>query len=52
MMEHSMQTLQRKRFYPMWLAGLLLALVATWAQADFKMIDTDGKTHTLSGYKG
>jgi thiol-disulfide isomerase/thioredoxin len=52
MMEHSMQTLQRKRFYPMWLAGLLLALAATWAQADFKMTDTDGKTHSLSGYKG
>lgn len=47
-----MQTLQRKRFYPMWLAGLLLALAATWAQADFKMTDTDGKAHTLSGYKG
>ena len=47
-----MQTLQRKRFYPMWLAGLILALAASWAQADFKMTDTTGKTHTLSGYKG
>ncbi|MDP2029996.1 MAG: TlpA disulfide reductase family protein [Thiobacillus sp.] len=47
-----MQTLQRKRFYPMWLAGLLLALAASWAQADFKMTDTSGKTHSLSGYKG
>jgi thiol-disulfide isomerase/thioredoxin len=37
----------------MWLAGLLLALMASWAQAvDFKVTDTNGKTHTLSGYKG
>jgi thiol-disulfide isomerase/thioredoxin len=37
----------------MWLAGLFLALMASWAQAaDFKVTDTDGKTHTLSGYKG
>ena len=28
-------------------------LTASWAQAaDFKVTDTDGKTHTLSGYKG
>ena len=48
-----MQTLQRKRFYPMWLAGLLLACTTSWAQAaDFKVTDTNGKTHTLSGYKG
>jgi len=48
-----MQTLQRTRFYPMWLAGLLLALMGSWAQAaDFKVTDTQGKTHTLSGYKG
>jgi thiol-disulfide isomerase/thioredoxin len=48
-----MQTLQSVRFYPMWLAGLLLALAASWVQAaDFKVTDTDGKTHTLSGYKG
>jgi len=48
-----MQTLQRKRFYPMWLAGLLLACTASWAQAaDFKVTDTNGKIHTLSGYKG
>ena len=48
-----MQTLQRQRFYPMWLGGLLLALAATWAQAaDFRLTDTQGKTHTLSGYKG
>ena len=48
-----MQTLHRQRFYPMWLAGLLLALTVSWTQAaDFKMTDTQGKTHTLSGYKG
>jgi thiol-disulfide isomerase/thioredoxin len=48
-----MQTLQGSRFYPMWLAGLLLALAASCAQADgFKMTDTAGKTHTLAGYKG
>lgn len=48
-----MRTLQRKQFYPMWLAGLLLALSVSWAQAaDFRVTDTDGKTHTLSGYKG
>jgi len=52
-MEKPMQTLQRTRFYPMWLAGLLLALMGSWAQAaDFKVTDTQGKTHTLSGYKG
>lgn len=48
-----MQTLQSIRFYPMWLAGLLLALASSWVQAaDFKVTDTNGKTHTLSGYKG
>ena len=48
-----MQTLQRSRFYPMWLAGLFLALMALGVQAaDFKVTDTLGKTHTLSGYKG
>ena len=48
-----MRTLQRVQFYPMWLAGLLLMLSASWAQAaDFKLTDTTGKTHTLSGYKG
>jgi thiol-disulfide isomerase/thioredoxin len=53
MMEKIMQTLQRTRFYPIWLAGLLLALMGSWAQAaDFKVTDTQGKTHTLSGYKG
>ena len=37
----------------MWLAGLLLALAAGWSQAaDFRLTDTTGKTHTLSGYKG
>ena len=48
-----MQTLQRQRFYPMWLGGLLLLLSAAWAQAaDFTLTDTTGKTHALSGYKG
>jgi len=37
----------------MWLAGLLLALMASWVQAaDFRVTDTNGKTHTLAGYKG
>jgi thiol-disulfide isomerase/thioredoxin len=37
----------------MWLAGLVLAVLAGWVQAaEFKVTDTSGKTHTLSGYKG
>jgi thiol-disulfide isomerase/thioredoxin len=37
----------------MWLVGLLLMLMAPWVQAaDFRVTDTNGKTHTLSGYKG
>ena len=37
----------------MWLAGLLLASMVSGAQAaDFKVTDTNGKTHSLSGYKG
>jgi thiol-disulfide isomerase/thioredoxin len=37
----------------MWLLGLLLALAASWAQAaDFRVTDTEGKSHSLSGYKG
>jgi len=52
-MEKPMRTLQRVQFYPMWLAGLLLALTVSWAQADgFRVTDTTGKTHTLAGYKG
>ncbi len=48
-----MQTLRKGRFYPMWLAGLLLALTAAWAHADgFQVTDTTGKTHSLAGYKG
>ncbi|MHB1353178.1 MAG: TlpA family protein disulfide reductase [Thiobacillus sp.] len=48
-----MQTLQRGRFYPMWLGALLLTLAASVAQAaGFKVTDTNGKTHTLAGYKG
>jgi len=48
-----MQTLQEKRFYPMWFGALMLALAASVAQAaGFKVTDTNGKTHTLDGYKG
>ncbi|MDP3584716.1 MAG: TlpA disulfide reductase family protein [Thiobacillus sp.] len=48
-----MQIEQGRQVYPMWLAGLLLALTVTWAQAaDFRVTDTKGKVHTLSGYKG
>jgi thiol-disulfide isomerase/thioredoxin len=48
-----MHMFQSSRFYPMWLAGLFLAFMALGAQAaDFKVTDTQGKTHTLSGYKG
>jgi len=37
----------------MWLAGLLLALMVSATQAaDFKVTDTNGKPHSLSGYKG
>lgn len=40
----------------MWLAGLCLAAltltVASAQAADFKVTDTKGTTHTLSGYKG
>ena len=51
-----MQTLQRSRFYPMWLTGLFLAaltlMTVSVQAADFKVTDTKGKTHSLSGYKG
>lgn len=48
-----MRTLQRTQFYPMWLGGLLLLLTGAWAHAaDFRLTDTQGNTHTLSGYKG
>ena len=37
----------------MWLGALLLTLAASVAQAaGFKVTDTNGKTHTLAGYKG
>lgn len=37
----------------MWFGALLLALAASVAQAaGFKVTDTNGKTHTLDGYKG
>jgi len=48
-----MRIWQKKRFYPMWLAALSLALTASWAHAEgFQGTDTAGKTHTLAGYKG
>ena len=48
-----MQMEQGRQVYPKWLVGLLLALAVSWAQAaDFRVTDTKGKTHTLSGYKG
>ena len=48
-----MRILQKKRFYPMWLLALALALTAPWAHAEgFRVTDTAGKTHTLAGYKG
>lgn len=48
-----MQKQKTARFYPMWLMALVLALTAGWAQArDFTLVDVDGKTHTLAGYKG
>lgn len=48
-----MQTVQGVRFYPMWLAGLVLMLAASWVQAaDFQVTDTDGKSHRLSDYRG
>jgi thiol-disulfide isomerase/thioredoxin len=35
------------------LGALLLAMATSFAQAaGFKLTDTDGKTHTLAGYKG
>lgn len=52
-MGQPMQTLQRSRFYPMWLGALVLALTASWVQADgFSVTDTGGRSHTLAGYKG
>lgn len=46
-------TMQVPQFYPMWLAGLLLALVASFVHAEgFSVTDTTGKTQSLSGYKG
>jgi len=45
--------MQVPQFYPMWVAGLVLALLASFAQAsDFSVTDTTGKKHSLSAYKG
>lgn len=48
-----LSVIQVPQFYPMWLAGLLLTLASSWAHAaGFSVTDTNGKTHSLSGYKG
>ncbi len=42
-----------RQFYPMWLAGLLLALFVPYVHAaGFNVTDTTGKTHSLAEYKG
>ena len=42
-----------RRFYLMWVAGLMLSLAVPALQAaGFSVTDTDGKTHSLAGYKG
>lgn len=42
-----------RRFYLMWVTGLMLALMAMSAQAaGFSVTDTTGKKHSLAGYKG
>jgi thiol-disulfide isomerase/thioredoxin len=47
------EELLSRRFYLMWVVGLMLSLAATGAQAaGFSVADTDGKTHSLAGYKG
>ena len=47
------EELLSRRFYLMWVAGLMLSLAVTGAQATgFSVTDTDGKTHSLAGYKG
>ena len=48
-----MSLIKPVRFYPMWLAALLLACsVSLTHAAGFSVTDTTGKTHTLAGYKG
>ena len=48
-----MPTLQKKRFYPMWFAALLMLLGSSLSlAAGFQLTDTDGKAHSLAGYKG
>jgi thiol-disulfide isomerase/thioredoxin len=42
-----------RRFYLMWVAGLMLSVVAPGLQAaGFSVTDTAGKSHSLAGYKG
>jgi thiol-disulfide isomerase/thioredoxin len=42
-----------RRFYLMWVFGLMLSLAAPGLYAaGFSVTDTEGKTHSLAGYKG
>lgn len=47
-----MRTRQDRRFYPMCLALLLSLLTPLSLAAGFSVVDTDGKSHSLAGYKG
>jgi thiol-disulfide isomerase/thioredoxin len=48
-----MQTLQRSAILSDVASRTAVGLMASWAQAaDFRLTDTNGKTHTLAGYKG
>lgn len=50
---HQTSAKQVPQFYPMWLAGLMLALFAGFAHANnFSVTDTTGKKHSLAAYKG
>lgn len=49
----SWSAIQISQSYPIWLAGLWLALAVSWVHAaGFSVTDTEGKTHTLADYKG
>ncbi len=47
-----MSSLQKKRFYPMWFVALLLLGSSPGQAEGFQLTDTDGKAHSLAGYKG
>jgi len=48
-----LSAMQVPQFYPMWLAGLLLALITSFVHAEgFSVTDTSGKLQSLSAYKG